>query len=482
MKKIIYSGALTLISALSMAQNSVPNGNFESWTSGTYDVPNFYIGSNQSTFFNCNSPFNCVKTTDAYHGTYALQLTTNVGTDTCIGYITNANTTQGGNPCQWSGGTAYAQQPTGLHGYYKSNIPTGDSAGIFVAFKKAGSCLGLFLYKFSGVHSTYTPFSFTFPSTLSTTPDTMIFGAVSSDVFDNVQKNGSTIQLDSLAFTGNSVTQPANFNGDFENWQSQATHKPNSWYLNTDNQGSGILQTTDNKAGTYAMELKNFFGYRGSNNSIPASNASGISTGYYIHNCSGGPNCQAGGYPFSNQIDTLTFYYKYVPSGNDSAQTSLTFKKSGSYVFGTGNNLSASSAYKYVEIPFNVYTAVDTVIVSFQSSIYKDSAVSFLGSDFKIDEVYFKSQIPQTTGIKNTDSKSGIGVYPNPTNDGSFTLSHVQPADLLLVYNVYGQEVQASITKDANGAHVQIDTPGAYMVYVNSRGKVTMQKVLVSKN
>ncbi|HTA62724.1 MAG TPA: T9SS type A sorting domain-containing protein [Bacteroidia bacterium] len=478
MKKIIYSlsAALALTTSL-QAQNAIPNGGFESWTSATYDYPQSYLNSNPGSFFRTNAAFNVVKTTDAFHGSYALQLTTNVGVahDTNMAYIIDASNTNG-NPCQWSGGIPYNQKPTGLHGNYKSNVAVGDSAGIIVAFRSGGTCLGMYIMKFYGTHNAYTPFTLSFSPALSATPDSMIFAAVSSDVFGNIQKAGSMLQLDSLSFTGG-VSQPAAFNGDFENWQSQTVKKPNNWYLQTDDQGDGIFQTTDAQAGTYAMELKTVLGQRGNGNvKTPAAQGAGISTGYSNNNCGGGPNCLRGGYPFTNQVDTLAFYYKYVPSGNDTGEVSINFKKNTTGVWSTGAPLRASATYKYMEVPFNTSTAIDTVIVSFQSTNWRDSSVSFVGSDLKIDQVHFKSQ--SLAGIKKYDANASIAVFPNPSN-GVFTITHIQGNDLVRVYNVYGQEINAAITKDGNDAHVQIDAPGAYFIYINSGGKITSHKVIV---
>ena len=476
MKKIIYLFSIAFFLGASLhAQNAIPNGGFESWTSATYDYPPFYINSNLGAFFRTNSAFNVVKTTDAYHGNFAMQLTTNVGSDTNFAYIINASNTNGNSPCQWSGGIPYNQKPTGLRGYYKNNVVAGDTASIVVAFKSAGACVGMYMMKFYGAHNTYTQFTIPFSPALSGTPDSMIFAAISSDVFDNIQKNGSMLQLDSLSFTGG-VSQPANFNGDFEIWQSQTLSKPNNWYLETDDQGDGIFQTTDMHAGTYAMELKTFSGNRGNGNAkYPVAQGAGISTGYSANHC-GGPNCQKGGNPFTNQIDTLAFYYKYVPSGNDTAEVSLNFKKNGVGVWSMGGPISASATYKYMEFPFNTGTPIDSVIVSFQSTSYKDTALGFIGSDLKLDDIHFKSQ--PFTGIKKYDANASISVFPNPSN-GTFTVSHVKTYDLVRVYNVYGQEINAAITKDGADAHVQIDTPGAYFIYINSSGKITSQKIIV---
>ena len=484
MKKIIYSAAFLIIGVASLqAQSAIPNGNFENWTSGTFNVPTGYSGSNQSTFFQCNSPFNCVQTTDAYHGSYAVQLTTNVGTmDTCMGYVGNFNTNSGGNsPCQFKGGVPYAQRPTSLRGYYKSNVVAGDSAGILVVFKLAGNCIGSYMKKFYGLHNTYTLFSINFSPALTSTPDTMIFAAISSDVFDNIQKNGSMFKFDSLSFTGG-VSQPTGFNGDFENWQSQTLNKPANWYINTDGSGNGVYQTTDAEAGNYAAELKSFLNFHKDGSTFGSSGGS-ISTGYYPNNCIG--SCQQmGGNPFTHQIDTLAFYYKYIPTSNDTASVYLNFKKSGSMVFGTGSNIFSTSGglgYHYMEIPFNIGTPVDSVIVSFQSSSWRDTATTFIGSDLKIDEVHFKSQ-PLNTGIQLYDERAGINVFPNPSNDGAFIISNIKTFDLIRVYNIYGQEVNAQIIKQADYANVQIKAAGAYFVQINSEGKVTTQKVIVNNN
>jgi len=80
MKKIYLLIIAALCSATFTAQNAIPNGNFESWTTGTYDVPQFYMCSNPEAFYYCNSPFNTVKTTDFYTGAFAVQLFTYAGT------------------------------------------------------------------------------------------------------------------------------------------------------------------------------------------------------------------------------------------------------------------------------------------------------------------------------------------------------------------------------------------------------------------
>src|SRR5689334_21208233 len=107
MKKILLFAALLIQTAL--FGQSIPNGGFENWTSATFDYPTGYQNSNAQTYFKCGGSFNCVKTTDSYHGTYAIQLTTQTSaTDTCFGYIVNATNTNG-SPLTWTGGIPYSQ-------------------------------------------------------------------------------------------------------------------------------------------------------------------------------------------------------------------------------------------------------------------------------------------------------------------------------------------------------------------------------------
>jgi hypothetical protein len=334
------------------------------------------------------------------------------------------------------------------------------------------------MHKFGGVHNTYTPFSFTFNPPLAGVPDTVVFAAISSDAFSNIAVPGSMLQIDSVSFTGAAIVQPAAFNGDFENWGSFTMDRPNNWYISGGGgSGSGISKTTDKYAGSYAAQLTTT---QGDHNGVPNASAAQISTGYNLNNCQG-MNCQRGGYPFTNQNDTLEFYYKYSPAGPDTAQMMLNFKKNGSQVWGTGwwTN-STYTTYQHVKVGFSIGSPIDTAIVSFQSSSWRDSTLNFVGSTLKIDEVHFTSQ-PLNTGIPMYEPAVGVKVFPNPATNGDFVVSNVGQFDLVRVMNVYGQEVNASIVKENQAAKIHVDTPGAYMVYVNARGKVTTLKVVVGK-
>ncbi|MBI1780119.1 MAG: T9SS type A sorting domain-containing protein [Sphingobacteriales bacterium] len=471
--RLLLPVLLLLVTNSGRAQ-STPNGDFESWTTGVFDIPQYYLQtSNPSTFFKCKSAANCVKVADSYHGSYAIKLTTTLaGIDTCFGYFLNAN--PNGDPTTWKGGVPYNQKPTGIRGYYKSAIPATDSGTIITIFKAAGTVIGVDVFKLYGTHSTYTPFNFTFSSPLAINPDTVIFAAASSDVFNNFAINGSMLQLDSISFAG-VASQPAQFNGDFELWNTQTLKSLNNWYQQGDDQGNGVLQTTDVHSGNYAVEIKNLLSTN--NAGTTYSQPSSISTGYY--NCVSGICYQQGGYPFLNVKDTLSFYYKYAPAlTSDSAQVTMAFKKNKVIFDYRGMQLGGSPSYQYVQVPFQLAQAPDSVIIQFNSGLYTNSTINYAGSDLKVDDLKFKSQ-SVATGLQDLINESHTKVFPNP-GKGIFNFTSAIKITDVEVTNLYGQRVYTTI---ADGMQITIDLTaqpkGVYIYTLRNKSKITARGKIV---
>lgn len=338
-------------------------------------------------------------------------------TDTSFGFIANPdNTNVSGGPANWTGGMAISQKPLGISGYFKYNVASADSALVIVIARQGGATVGAYTYLLGGVHTSYTPFSFTFSPVLSVVPDSIVLAFASSNALTGQGIPGSTLLVDNVSFTG-IATQPPHLNGDFELWQSQTLDKPNTWTQDSGGNGmNSVLKTTDSYSGSFALELQTYLGDRGG---VPAASPGHVSTGYWDNSC----GCRKGGYPFSNTVDTLAFYYKYNPVSGDSAGVDLQFKSAGIPVFTTGAMLHAASSYQYMEIPFSMGMAPDSVIVDIASSAWQDTAVTFVGSDLKIDKMYFKSQ-PISTGIGQFDMASQLRFYPNPfKTSGTFELN-----------------------------------------------------------
>ncbi|MDB5272242.1 MAG: hypothetical protein JWO58_609 [Chitinophagaceae bacterium] len=463
--KLLSFIAFAFVSWTAAAQNAIPNGDFETWNSATFETPQNYPYSSNDNTIGSSLPFNCVKTTDSYHGTYAVQLTTEIANgDTIFGYFVNTNP-DNGNPTSWHGGSPYTQQPTGIKGYYKSSIAAGDTALIIVAFSKAGTNIGTHLYKLYGTHSTYTPFSFPLNPALSQTPDSVVFAAISSDILINQALDGSMLQIDSVSFTG-VASQPALFNGDFETWQSTTIKNPANWYLQN-GQPTGVTQTTDVEQGTYAIELKTFLGNR---NGQPTAQAASIGTGYYPNNCNGICS-ELGGYPFISQKDTLVFSYKYVPSGIDSALVYLNFKLNGTSISGFSKNLPASASYQTVQMPFDIGQTPDSVMVQFQSSLWQDSSVAYVGSDLKLDNIYFKSQAVVVTAVVGPTTDNGVSLYPNPSHGVFVVTTNVSTATLEIT-NALGQKIYSQ-NMNSNYAEINLSSQpkGIYQYLIQSDAK-----------
>ncbi len=429
------------------AQTFVPNGGFENWTTNSYLLPKNYVSSSNIRSMENSNVFNVTQTTSAYHGTYAIQLTTVApvapAIDTTGGYFTNATSTDTGDPTTWPGGIPYNQMPTGIRGYYTYNVDHADSALIGVVFKKNGVSFAHYFYAVGGIHSNYTPFAFTFTPALTQAPDSIIFIATSSNLLIFSGLPGSTAKFDSISFTG-TASQPTMMNGDFESWTSYNTPpSPNDW--NDGGNYIAVTQTTDAYSGSYAVELRTLAGTQ--------NKSGGGSFQLNIANLQDGQGNNVtgaftGGFPYNLQSGKLTFYYKYAPANpTDSASININLKHLGLNVGGNGMSLPAASNYTYVEMPFSGNQVPDSAMINIASSkwlgqTWADTAKSYVGAVLKIDGLAIKTS---STGITENNADANITFYPNPMKEtGVFDIpAQTELAGLYLrIYNVSGVTVK----------------------------------------
>jgi hypothetical protein len=481
MKKLLLLLPLAYMAITAYGQTSIPNGNFESWNSVTYDYPlNYPYNSNYDAFYRYETPlpFNVIKTVDAYHGTYAIEVSTvTSGTNTAFGYFLNSNP-KSGNPIEWTGGAPYTEIPTGIQGYYKYNVATGDSAIIFAVFSKGGINIGTYLYPIGDLHTDWTHFNFTFDPPLSKAPDSVIFAATSSNIM--VSDNGvagSVLVLDSVSFTG-VIIQPEGMNGDFELWETETLLTPEDWIMQTNYDQRGLEnRTLDAYKGKYAIKLKT---YLGDNSGVPVARGEQVSTGYYSENCNN--NCiELGGQRFTNKKDTLTFWYKYTPSSNVKAQVSMKFKKNGTSFQWEGRDLLASTEYQYFEIPFDLWQAPDTVIVNIQALRWEDNVLSALGSVLTIDEIQFKSQPILYARIPKFVADNALTIFPNPSS-GKFRIKNSADVTQVIVYNQLGRQVYSRILTEGEKLN-EIDLTrlkkGVYFIEIYDPENRHTQKIVI---
>lgn len=375
------------------AQNSIPNGGFENWTSTSFNQLDNYVTRPGISLF-ITGALTTTRSNDRFNGNFSIRMETkSTAEDTIAGVFTSGDfDTENGFP--------YSQQPDSIVGYYKSDVKAGDSAFIVVRFSNAGTIFSFQVIDFVGVQNSWTRFSV--PLNLAMTPDSMFIAATSSNLINEVGiQPGSWLMLDSLHFVGTGITQQI-VNGDFENWTSSTFEEPSFWSTTnaaTAETGSNsATRTTDSHSGISALRLETIVFFEDDTFGI-------VSNGVF------GDSIIRGGQPFSSTFDTLVGYYKYSPIGLDTAGVSLTFFRNGNIIGGSFNTLTAQSTYTEFRIPFVLPQVPDTMRIDIFSSIGED----IVGSTLFIDGLTLNSII--TSLDKNLEEVKNLKLYPNPASD-----------------------------------------------------------------
>ncbi len=461
--KILLSSFMFCFFAFALVgQNSIPNGGFENWTSTNFEYPTNYVYTTIYEFALIgNTDFGVEKTTDAYQGNYALKLMTNMyyGDQPFQGFALNFYP-DSDDIMDWSGGIEISETPSGISGYYKYNYLEEDAGTIIISFLKEGVNIGLYIYNVGGVQTEYTQFDFDFDPPLADTPDEVLVGFASSNMNESeMGVFGSELIIDAFEFKGVSQ-QPADLNGDFENWEDFTIESLDMW--NTLGGEFGFLEKTEDAyAGNYAVKVVTPTEYNEQGDYIAKS--SGISTGYWNNEIWD----IDGGYPYSNDqtLDTLEFWYKYEPMADDQAAVNIHFRKEGVDFWGHTELLDAADEYQHVVVPINFGVETpDNVIIQIISTNWGNEDPIYEGSTLYIDNIGLKSEDPNT-GIFNAKRINNISLYPNPTTD-YIMVSGLTPEDNTIeIYNVLGEIVYSKkVDKNIENINVSNFAKGMYVI------------------
>src|SRR5947209_4417046 len=123
--------AITVIYGKRANAQACPNGDFENWTTHSYDQPDTGWFTSNPQSLGMHDTLTVWKV-PGYSGQAIHIQTAIIGTDTMQAYIVNTP----GDPSSGMGGVPYSQQPTAIAGYYRYNLPGNDSAALWVIFKK----------------------------------------------------------------------------------------------------------------------------------------------------------------------------------------------------------------------------------------------------------------------------------------------------------------------------------------------------------
>jgi hypothetical protein len=174
--------------------SDVPNNSFENWETKTVEVPdNWYTLNPLLTRHDID---NVVKSTDAFSGNFAIEMTTvDWNSDIMPGIVSmgEIDFMNVANPFSY---VPFNDEPATVSGVYKYDPQGADVGELQVLFYGNGNIVGYHAEEFTA-QSSYTPFVANI--SLASTPDSMLFLVASGD---NI---GSTLTLDLLEFDSNSI-------------------------------------------------------------------------------------------------------------------------------------------------------------------------------------------------------------------------------------------------------------------------------------
>lgn len=172
----------------------LPNHSFENWETKTVEVPENWETLNPLLVR--HNIENVIKTTDAYSGNYAVEMTTVDWGGDIVPSILSMGVIDFMNLANPFGYVPFTDEPATVSGVYKY-VPQGVDVGeLQILFYGNGAVVGYHAEEFSS-QSIYTPFVSNIA--LASTPDSVMFLIASGD---NV---GSVLTIDLLEFDTNSI-------------------------------------------------------------------------------------------------------------------------------------------------------------------------------------------------------------------------------------------------------------------------------------
>jgi hypothetical protein len=249
------------------------------------------------------------------------------------------------------------------------------------------------------------------------------------------------------AFTiGNAQTAPVP-NGGFEQWDSIT--KPTGWttYESIIGQlsGSGLAgkDSVDKHAGTASVKLSNVFVPFAGPNGDTIGGVVSVGTGFFD-----GQQPHLYGVPFTSKPDTIGFWYKYAPVGNDTCGFFIALSRSDSagVILAGGFALSATGAnWGEIYLPIKQFYndtvhGADTLLLQFSSS-FKEAGKPIVGSTMHVDAVRFGYKTAPLF-VENINNNLNVRVFPNPTTD-FVTIQTSEPVNnaSIIVYDMTGRVI-----------------------------------------
>ncbi len=389
MKKTLLSLSILFTGLCGYAQYE----GFENWTQNSVlQLDDYQTTVNDLGAFGNNA---VSRVADPVDGTYSIKLETIIapGGDTAFGYFLS------GDPDALAPGQPVTiGNVDSLIGYYKYDVMPGDSATILAATTQTGFGLtGGSAFYVTGTQSTWKRFAYYIGAPLA---DSLLIAAATGDPLNEFNGiPGTWIQFDKIQLKSSTSAVQNIQNFSFENWTPITWDEPNGWM--TSNQWAvssptmPAVKSTDSYSGSFALELNTIQGQFGDT-------IEGMATNGYFTDMG-----VLGGVPFTGQPTAVNFFYKYFPSGVDTAWAWIQFKKNGAQINGGGTQLTAGGTYQMSSNLMPVFSMVpDTFLMAC-------GAGRNPGSQLIVDHIDFTFPV----GINENIKVERIVTYPNPATD-----------------------------------------------------------------
>ncbi len=359
MKKIIFITLILWWLSPVWAQQ-IRNNSFEHWHDDIYYDLDGYI----------TSVIEGVHNVSKIHGQQGMGISLQTivsGEDTIPGYFINFN------PDTWTGGQAYSEHVDTIKFYYKLNMVNQDTALVLVQFSYQGNPVGGGIFKFPASMNTNTWTEFSAPTHMPAgiVPDTLMFGAASSNAIAEIAMElGSQLMLDNVRFYNGTTEVTAPDNGNFENWTQYDIVKPDSLHSSLDWYVSGsdlpVYRVADHTDGSYGIKLSTF------KHPVFNDTVSGMVTNvnyFDIWNSLGGD-------PLTDNPIGISYDIKghVSATSSDPAWISFVFKQNGNIIHSVGDNFNANSGlsattFTHKYYPLNMSQTPDTIAFAAGSSM-----------------------------------------------------------------------------------------------------------------
>jgi hypothetical protein len=438
MKKLLTITFLIMVSLPILAQNDIPNWNFEHWDSSYYHSPTHW----QFTFGKV-SPYQ-----PAFHGNYSCKIendTINNQPGVILYGIPPNN-----NGMDFKGGIPFSERPDSVTALMKFHIPANDSAYLLMIFKNNNVNLSYEFFPMFGNDTTSNGVVL-FKHKVNyliqgTVPDSVIFGVVCTNPNSNsntqVTKRGYLI-IDKIRFTNSTQQLP---NNDFELWDSTKVMSLHNWYNSNNSMGLFLglpypmVRTSDHTTGNYGLLVQNYI--------------SGTDTVRgYTFTQSGGQN------PWDNDpafeltqpfpYDAFLFDYKYLPLNGDTMSINVGLYKNGAGIGGAYFQSGGTVAnWTAVNIPLNYNPNFPPDSAKIYMWAYNSSGNSRPKGNSKlyIDNLRFG----YLTDVKSqTDLNNNFSVYPNPFSSVTTINYQIKNNEkvVIKIVDVLGKEIAVLINE-----------------------------------